>query len=564
MQNRSFLISLLISPVLACSGRIHGSGPAPYSAAEAPLYGLGGCLLLPNGGSAGTPLQLGPCNDPWVQRFREEAPAMITTEGMCLDVLDGDPSEGTPVSVWPCHWGENQHWERTAADELLGFAGHCLDLTTATSIAVMTNCDGRPTEQWSLGEPGGTGGAGGTGGTGGGDPGGAGGGGPLGLLGGSADAADAIAYPPSLPPPLPRARPTDGVALNPWDDIQEAVDSHGAGTVFLLSAGVFHAQHVVPQKGDEFYGVSATDTVLDGDATEGGAFTCTAGSSDVTIANLAITNYTVPIQTGVVDSNMNWVPWADTPEPCPRWYIYNNDISGNHDGAGIQVGSYSVVRDNRFYDNGQLGFGGGGSGSIISYNDIGWNNTDHWDLSGWGSGGVKMSVLDADQTFEHNYVHNTRNGGKGVWWDVSNRNAHIQRNIVVNNEGAGIVAETAKDGCTISENVTVHNGYDVPDWAGWAAGVVLSTSLRISVSNNVSFDNAGPQLSIITQDRPDGPGGGSTLVGNRLGPGLLGFSSIVQLTDAAIAPDSLSDNVTLPLDQITVPTMAVGPQADGY
>src|SRR5262249_36172755 len=84
-------------------------------------------------------------------------------------------------------------------------------------------------------------------GSGGGDGGGS---GPGVALGGSLDFEDAQAYPATLPAPKPRERPQSGFVLHPDDDLQAAVDAYPEGTVFLLEAGTWHAQSVIPKPGD--------------------------------------------------------------------------------------------------------------------------------------------------------------------------------------------------------------------------------------------------------------------------------------------------------------------------
>ncbi len=52
------------------------------------------------------------------------------------------------------------------------------------------------------------------------------------------------------------------VTLSPGDDIQQAVDSNPPGTTFMLNAGVYRIQSVLPKKGDAFIG--AVGVVLNG------------------------------------------------------------------------------------------------------------------------------------------------------------------------------------------------------------------------------------------------------------------------------------------------------------
>jgi Ricin-type beta-trefoil lectin domain len=48
--------------------------------------------------------------------------------GKCLDVAGGNPIDGTPIILWPCHGGQNQRWEITNNSEILGIGLKCLDV----------------------------------------------------------------------------------------------------------------------------------------------------------------------------------------------------------------------------------------------------------------------------------------------------------------------------------------------------------------------------------------------------------------------------------------------------
>lgn len=63
-----------------------------------------------------------------------------------------------------------------------------------------------------------------------------------------------------VPPPV---TPCDGVAIQPGDDLQQAVDAHPEGTAFCLEAGVHRLAHAVPKNGQRFIG-EGEGTVLSG------------------------------------------------------------------------------------------------------------------------------------------------------------------------------------------------------------------------------------------------------------------------------------------------------------
>src|SRR6185369_17431386 len=53
---------------------------------------------------------------------------------------------------------------------------------------------------------------------------------------------------------LPGAVSAAAVTLNPGDNVQSAVDANPAGSTFLLNAGVYRMQSIVPKDGDIFLG----------------------------------------------------------------------------------------------------------------------------------------------------------------------------------------------------------------------------------------------------------------------------------------------------------------------
>ncbi|MFE9192879.1 ricin-type beta-trefoil lectin domain protein [Micromonospora sp. NPDC007208] len=72
----------------------------------------------------------------------------------CLDVPNGDETNGTLPVIWDCHAAANQQWTRTGAGELRTAGGKCLDVydnRTANGTAVeVWDCNGQANQQWRL------------------------------------------------------------------------------------------------------------------------------------------------------------------------------------------------------------------------------------------------------------------------------------------------------------------------------------------------------------------------------------------------------------------------------
>src|SRR5438309_3474097 len=46
----------------------------------------------------------------------------------CLDASGGNPTDGTPIILWPCHGGANQQWAVKASGLIVGIGGKCFDV----------------------------------------------------------------------------------------------------------------------------------------------------------------------------------------------------------------------------------------------------------------------------------------------------------------------------------------------------------------------------------------------------------------------------------------------------
>src|SRR5919197_882257 len=94
------------------------------------------------------------------------------------------------------------------------------------------------------------------------------------------------------------------VMISPSQSIQAAVNSHPAGTTFILKAGTHRNQSVIPKSGDVFLGERGT--ILDGDHRVRFAFNMgdktrrSPYPGNVRIEGLVIQNYVPGFQKGAI------------------------------------------------------------------------------------------------------------------------------------------------------------------------------------------------------------------------------------------------------------------------
>ena len=103
-------ISALICPIVMVSVCSATLLPAEVCAGE--LIGIDGkCLDVPNGNATdGTPVEIWQCHGGPNQQWTISNGAVIGIGGKCLDVPNSNTTDGTPVEIWQCHGGSNQQW----------------------------------------------------------------------------------------------------------------------------------------------------------------------------------------------------------------------------------------------------------------------------------------------------------------------------------------------------------------------------------------------------------------------------------------------------------------------
>ncbi len=255
---------------------------------------------------------------------------------------------------------------------------------------------------------------------------------------------------------------TSGKVLYPGDDIQAAVDAGDPGDTYLLQAGTFAQQSVLPQAGDTFIGT--TGTVMDGQDITATAFrglTSTA-TPDVTLVGIEITGYT-QVRTGVVQTSDN-----------SGWVMTNLEVHHNRSGAGIQHGFATLITGCHIHHNGSTGIlsvGNGSDGSVIDDCEVSYNNfLDGFDPNN-EAGGSKWLQTDG-MTVKNCHFHN--NHDNGIWFDANNLNIIIEDNLVEDNLGNGIFYEISYGPSIIRNNTVIGNKY----------GIRISTSSDVEIHGN--------------------------------------------------------------------------------
>ena len=232
----------------------------------------------------------------------------------------------------------------------------------------------------------------------------------------------------------PSTPPAGARVIRTSTNLSNAVLNAPPGKTFWLEPGVHYAgddefAQLIPKDGQSFIG--APGAILDGQRINRYAFTQQA--TGVTIAYLTIRNFTSPGDEGVVNHDAG-----------AGWRIVHNTVRNNK-GAGVFLGTDTVVAHNCLIRNGQYGFSAPGDSErvVLRHNEIAYNDADAWDKlqPGCGcSGGGKFWKTTGAKVL-NNYVHH--NKGPGLWADTNNTGFLISGNYVDRNEGEGLIYETS-------------------------------------------------------------------------------------------------------------------------
>jgi parallel beta-helix repeat protein len=285
------------------------------------------------------------------------------------------------------------------------------------------------------------------------------------------------------------------VTVLPSQSIQAAVNAHPAGTTFLLKAGTFRGQTVVPKSGDVFIGEKGT--VLDG---AGRTFAFDMGNapypSNVRIQGLTIQNYAPGFQAGAVHAGR---AGGNLSSRSTGWVVSSCEIRNNR-GAGVDFGNRMQVLNNNIHHNDQIGARGSGDDILFQGNEVSYNNPSwHYRPEGTGRefGGIKFSHTHG-LVARGNYVHH--NNGNGLWTDIDNINALYDANRAVSNAGVGIMHEISY-AVVVRNNVATGNGFS--RGGAYGAGILISNSSDAEVYGNTV---SGNKMGITANDLNRGSG----------------------------------------------------------
>ena len=276
------------------------------------------------------------------------------------------------------------------------------------------------------------------------------------------------------PHPSEPAAATTLIPISPGQSIQAKVNSYPAGTRFLIKAGTYNNQRIVPKPGNWFVGEPGA--ILDGKGATPYAFDQgTTFPNSVQIKGLVIQNYASPNQLGAILG-------GDGTGSTTGWVIESCEIRYNEH-AGIKLGNKMKVLNNFIHHNKQIGISGSGDSVLVQGNEISFNNYLKIFPFGKVLGGAKF-IKTRWLTVRNNKVHD--NQGNGIWTDIGNIHALIENNVATANSGAGIMHEIGYD-ITIRNNTATKNGF-ARSWIT-GAGILISASANATVYGNTVLDN---------------------------------------------------------------------------
>lgn len=362
--------------------------------------------------------------------------------------------------------------------------------------------------------------------------------------------------------------PANATRLYPGDDIQAAVDAHPAGTVFVLSAGMYRLQEIEPKDGNQFYGedgaiLSGARVLTDfqrendlwyvDDQTQQAYIHgfCEPDRSrckfaeDLFFDGLPFLHVNslkeVTIGSWYFDYDNDRIYFADNPtdrlvETSVATYAFHGFASNivvanliiEHYANLAQTGAIQgdegkdwIVRDNIIQWNHGTGLRVGenmlaSNNLVINNGQLGiagtgnnstveWNNMGHNNYAGYT---MLWEAGGAKFVGSNNLIIRNNyvydNEGPGLWTDTDNINVLIESNLVMNNARMGIFHETSYD-AVINNNIVISNS---PNWYPWVYGsqILIATSSNTEVYNNyvVTSENGGNGLTFLEQNRGSG------------------------------------------------------------
>ena len=291
------------------------------------------------------------------------------------------------------------------------------------------------------------------------------------------------ATPATAPAPAPQGKagrtgaplraPANSVKVTPGA-LQEAVNTHGENTSFLLLPGTYTDAAVKLKNGDHFYGQGKA--TWDGGGKQEMAIIA-SGAHRIVVSGIKFFHFNPPHH-GRGIFNLNQDETDFTIEGC--------EIAYNSGGTPVMVGNTSYIINNSIHDNYDTGIAGYIlSRTVINHNEIYDNYLKkiNPDTRTGEAAGIKL-VKTSNVSVINNYIHS--NYGVGVWFDSDNEYSLIEGNVITGNTHRGIMDEISYS-ATISNNTITSNG-KLSGWIG-GAGVFIATAANVEVCNNIVNDN---------------------------------------------------------------------------
>ena len=289
-----------------------------------------------------------------------------------------------------------------------------------------------------------------------------------------------------------RCAVSGAVPIGTGDTAQTVVSAHGAGTTYIVKAGVHDRNFSVqPKSGDTFCGEPGA--VLDGGRSLPFAFSGQA--TNVTLDSITVQNYNTGKQRGAIQPDTH----------ASGWVVRNVSALRNY-WAGLMAADGMKILGGHYNDNDQLGIGGNaatgvlldgldGDPTTLDGPELARNHTLHAPCD-YEAGGMKW---DVGQVTIRN-VHAHHNDCRGLWADMNAHDALIEHNLVEDNLAEGVFYEISRD-AVIRNNRIYRNGARVSGWYG-DGGVMVASSFNVEVyGNHLSGNYNG--ITGTQQDRPD-------------------------------------------------------------
>jgi hypothetical protein len=290
----------------------------------------------------------------------------------------------------------------------------------------------------------------------------------------------------------PAGAACSGTQLSPGADVKAAVANAPGGTTFCLAPGVYNTSEVNPKDGDSLVGPGA---ILDGGHTEGRAIANYNHASNVTLSGLEVRNYanTYGPEDGAIGA------WFGSGWLLGDLWVHNNAASA----VLISESTGLRLTGSLLDHNGCGGIMGGGTGAVVTGNEIAFNNTGGNDGIGYSCGGGKFGGVNP--TFTDNNSHD--NNGYGIWFDGRNTGELIVGNTFARNAGGGVLIEIGLNAqARVTNNYFAGNGMGYPNRVMFGAGVIVAATDHVEIDHNRFTATNAHAVTLDFTHRSDWPG----------------------------------------------------------